>query len=249
MRKLERVTVHDTYPCIYLMINRVNGLIYVGQAGNLRTRYIGHRKKKHGKRLKTAIETYGFKAFDWYVLEQVERLADRQALKALLTAREQYYLDLFKAYHEAVGYNVCVAADSTLGYKHTDETKQRIRERRAEQTARGWVSPTLGTTRPDSVKEAVSKANRGKVTHRRPVKQLDAKTGELIKRWESATDACRALGIAVTRIASVALKRPKWSKPNQRWYVDHTAGGFKWEYDGEMITGRWDQPQSAAALA
>ena len=242
MIKLDKITALDTYPCIYLLINRVNGMLYVGQARNLRSRYVGHRKRKHGRRLRNAMAEHGFKAFDWYVLERIEVTTDLTTLKARLTEREQHYLDLFRSYNEAIGYNICTAADSTLGYKHTEESKQRIREQRAIQTANGWVSPTLGTHRSQAVKDAVSRANTGKVTQRRPVKQIDKDTGEVIKLWNSATEASRALGIAVTRIASVALKRPKWSKPNQRWYLDHTAGGFKWEYEGDLITGRWDKP-------
>ncbi len=233
-------TLDDQFPCVYLAKNRLTGLIYVGQAKRLYARWVGHKKRKHGKRLKQAMDEWGFRAFDFHVLERAPADLTEASLKRWLTEREQHYLDTLKPFGEA-GYNQCRAADSTAGYRHTEEAKQRIREQRRLQTERGWVSPTLGTHRPESVKQAVSKANTGKVTHRRAVRQLDALTGELIRLWDSATEASRALGVAVTRIASVARGAKRFSKPNQAWYVDHTAGGFKWAYEGEMITGRWDK--------
>jgi group I intron endonuclease len=235
------VTSTDSFPCVYLMANRVTGKLYVGQARHFYNRVKGHKKKKHGWRLKNAVAEHGFNSFDWYVLERFDESLDRASLKRLLTAREQFYLDFFVSYDERYGYNLCPAAKSSLGYKHNEDSKAIIRAKRKIQADNGWISPTLGTHRPPHVKRACSEANRGKANRRRPVRQLDKRTGKVIREWNSVTEASKALGIAITQISSVALKRPKFSAVNNRWNVPKSAGGFGWEYVGPMLVGRWSK--------
>jgi group I intron endonuclease len=239
MVRLDKITSADAYPCVYLIVNPFNGMLYVGQARNLYRRYVGHRRSQHGQRLRQAVKTHGFDTFEWHVLERIEICADISVLKARLTAREQHYLDLFRSYNEAIGYNICPAADSTLGYKHTEETKKRMRD--AHRDVAGERNPNYGKPRSEAVKNAVSQANKGKVTQRRPIRQMDADTGALIKRWESVADASKEIGISITHIAAAARGHRRWNERYGRWYETHTAGGFRWAYDGELVTGRWDK--------
>lgn len=240
MTKLDKITNSDTYACVYLMVNRLNGMIYVGQASNLINRYKAHKRFKHGQRLKEAIQTHGFETFDWYVLEKIEA-ETKEKLKELLTQREQYYLDLLRPYEPSIGYNICLAADSTLGYKHTESTKQHLCQAFSKRDFNGSKNPMYGKPREQSVKDAVSRANKGKVTQRRPIKQLDKTTGEVIKLWGSVAEASAAIGISITHIAAAARGHKRWIERYQKWYCTNTAGGYKWVYDGEILTGRWDK--------
>ena len=60
--------------------------------------------------------------------------------------------------------------------------------------------------------------NGHKGTKRKPVKQIDPSTREVIKVWESPIDVTRSVGIAYQNISKVCRGHRR------------TAGGFSWEY-------------------
>lgn len=62
-----------------------------------------------------ALLKYGYSNFTLEIIEYCEPLN--------VIAREQFYLDLLKP-----EYNILVKAGSSLGFKHTEETKQNIGE-------------------------------------------------------------------------------------------------------------------------
>lgn len=92
--------------------------LYVGSAVNIRSRWSDHFSKlQSGKHensyLQRAWDKYGEEAFEFIIIEEcpVEQLL----------VREQHYIDL-----HPVRYNLCPAAGSPLGYKHTPEAKAKI---------------------------------------------------------------------------------------------------------------------------
>jgi len=104
---------------IYAIINEVNGKFYVGSAVNIRKRWTNHisdlRKGIHrNKHLRRAWKKYGEESFKFRVLESVENKED-------LLGREQYWMDLLKP-----KYNILPTAGSSLGYKRTEESKQKV---------------------------------------------------------------------------------------------------------------------------
>lgn len=105
---------------IYEIVNLVNGQRYVGSAVNLTNRWRQHqcdlRKSRHNRRLQHAWHRHGTAAFEFRVLEVVSD-------KSQLLEREQHWLD--KLVPE---YNILIVAGSTLGYRHTPETKRKMSE-------------------------------------------------------------------------------------------------------------------------
>lgn len=59
-------------------------------------------------------------------------------------------------------------------------------------------------------------------SHKKPVNQLDKKTGEIIKRWASQSDAARALNLHQANIGDCL------NNGRQK-----TCGGYGWEYASE----------------
>lgn len=104
---------------IYLIHNLVNGKQYVGSSKNLKRRlssYYSLSKLLDNRYISRSIMKYGHDNFSVLILELIE--SDKNIKKDLLN-REQYYLDLLKP-----ALNINPTAGSSLGYQHSEETKQ-----------------------------------------------------------------------------------------------------------------------------
>lgn len=114
------------FSCIYLWINLINGKKYVGQTQCFYQRMQNYKTKGATTILQNAINKYGIDNFEISILEKcpIERLDER----------EQYWIDYYKSYQRENGYNICEYASSTRGYKHTEETKNKIRTTRSQRT-------------------------------------------------------------------------------------------------------------------
>jgi len=104
-----------------------NGKFYIGSAQNLFQRWVAHqsdlRKGKHHSRyLQRAWDKYGDDAFTFTVIELV--------LLPFLLEREQYWLDRTRAYDGRVGFNNSPTAGSSLGHKHSEESRRHMSESR-----------------------------------------------------------------------------------------------------------------------
>lgn len=105
------------FSCIYLWTNTINNKHYVGQARNFYNRFSQYKNGKFNKYMKNAILKYGINNFDIQILE-------KDVPYELLNEREQYWMDYYKSYDKEYGYNICQFAESTYGYKHTEEAKK-----------------------------------------------------------------------------------------------------------------------------
>lgn len=89
---------------IYLIVNIVNWLVYVGSTSNLQHRWVGgHRSllrnnKHNNSYLQNAWNKYGEKAFQFIVIEKTA--------KSNLKKREQHWIDFYDACNPKKGYNI-----------------------------------------------------------------------------------------------------------------------------------------------
>ena len=105
---------------IYSILNKVNNKRYIGSAINFRHRKTIHLRQlknnnHHSKPLQRAWNKYGEESFSFIILENVDD-------NFKLIEREQWWLD-----NTPNEYNSCKVAGSTLGFKHTDESKKKMR--------------------------------------------------------------------------------------------------------------------------
>jgi len=110
---------------IYKITNIKNDKSYIGQAVKLLSRYWKHlstlRLQKHkNPHLQAAVNIDGIDNFTFEVLEVLP------LNKALLTKREQYWINYYNAGNNQFGYNMASAADGHLGMKRSAETKRKI---------------------------------------------------------------------------------------------------------------------------
>ena len=145
---------------IYAIKNKENNKLYVGSATNFNNRWIRHRSdlntnKHHNIHLQRAWKKYGADSFEFVILESVEKLEN-------LISREQYYIDLHKSADPNIGYNIAPIAGSSLGIKHTKETKQKHSEIQIKRYKNSEERKKTGDAsrkawQKDGMKEAASK--------------------------------------------------------------------------------------------
>ena len=162
-------------PGIYTITNTLTGRIYVGQtARTFRLRWANHQSalnlgKHTAVRLSRSWQRDGAAAFVFAVREVVPRQPGMSAVdyRRLLCEREQHWIDTLGAFGPR-GFNVAPVAGSSLGHKHSPETRanmSRGQKRRAPPTAetRAKIS-VLHKGKPKSAewRAKVSAAQKGK---------------------------------------------------------------------------------------
>ena len=212
---------------IYSFVNRGNGKVYVGQAGNVTKRLRTHRRLSgsHCTALQRAFQKYGFDAFSVLVLERVDDLST-------ITEREQFWIDTMRACDREAGYNINPRADSRRGAKLSAESIARMRITSSNRSAETRAKMSAASSNPsDETRAKMSAAKEGKhvsrnhhasliESHRKlrkPIVQV-SKTGEDIKEWEGIVEAGGALGIDSGHISACCRGDRK------------TIGGFTWRY-------------------
>lgn len=112
-------------------MNRINGNTYVGSAINLQKRLRSYYNMKeltrNSRPIKDALLKYTHKNFTLDILEYCD--------KADLLKREQFYLDLL-----IPEYNILKHAYSALGYKHTQETIVKLKQKVVSQEHKDIIS-------------------------------------------------------------------------------------------------------------
>jgi group I intron endonuclease len=152
---------------VYKITNTKNGKFYIGSAKDIERRWWEHKnnlkKKKHiNPKLQHAWDFYGESNFEFIILENT--------YDCKLYEREQFYLDVFKPYMRDIGYNIAPTASGgdnftynpnkekilenmtvannvghMHGKKHSDEAKERQRERAVGRYTLEWFIDKYGT--------------------------------------------------------------------------------------------------------
>lgn len=222
---------------IYQIRNLINSHIYIGSSCDLNLRQKDHFRHlrygtHHNKYLQNAYNKYGEDQFVFEILEYCD--------KNELIIREQWYIDSWNP-----EYNLCPTAASPLGFKHSDETKNLLRElklglpsffkgkkhttetknRMSENHANvsGDKNPMFGKHLSNKSKEKLSKSRIGRFIGKdhpnsKSVLQIDSKTNEILYQFESINLASKETNISGGHITLVCQGKRKH------------AGGYKWKY-------------------
>lgn len=161
---------------VYRWVNLENGKSYIGSSVNLSRRlanyfsiyYLSSQSKSSF--ICKALLKYGYSGFSLEILEYCEK---NEALE-----REQFYLGSFKP-----EYNILSTAGSSLGFKHTEETKAKLRIANVGIPKSVEHKIAISLSMPNSIK----------------IKALDLKTNtETI--YNSMGETARGLNISPSRI-------------------------------------------------
>lgn len=104
---------------IYRWVNNINGKTYIGSSSNISKRLKNYYNlsclEKSNMTIYKALLKYGYSNFSFEILEYCD--------ESIVLQKEQYYLDSL-----APDYNILKTAGNSLGYKHSEVTKQKISE-------------------------------------------------------------------------------------------------------------------------
>lgn len=186
---------------IYQITNLTNGKVYVGSAVNIARRWADHRSKlaankHHSAKLQNAWNKYGSGAFEFSVIEVVGDVS-------LLIEREQFWIEQTGCSGNS-GYNVSPTAYSLLGFRHSEEAKEKCR------------ASKIGKARPAHVLEALRLANVGRQISEEHREKL-SKAGKGRKQSAETVAAVVRAHTGVKRSNETKQKISEAMRGNQSW--------------------------------
>lgn len=185
---------------IYRWVNNLNGNTYVGSAVNLEIRlrsyYNIKELKRNSRPIKDALLKYGHSNFTLEILEYSPIIS--------LTEREQFYMDLL-----IPEYNILKNAYSLLGFKHSQETILKLKEK--------VISPEH--------KRIISSIHTGKVVNEDIRNKLAAATANYRKRNPLSEEALENLRVKTTLREGVAVSVLNTETNEIKSFTNQTEAG------------------------
>jgi group I intron endonuclease len=187
---------------IYQWTHIKSGRIYIGSAYDLSSRLNCYFNKRYLERDKNlyicnSILHHGYSSFSLTILEYIDitGLSKKDARKLILL-REQLYLDTLNP-----GYNVLKTAGSTLGYIHSEETKNKI-----SKSLSGSNSPYFGKTLSAEVCAKLSESKKGKNNPRFGKSALNARNVYIYSLDNLLVKECLSIKEAAEWLETYRLK-------------------------------------------
>lgn len=217
---------------IYKILNTKNNKFYIGSAQDFERRTKQHllvlRKNKHyNVHLQRSFNKYGEQNFQFLVLEE---LPDENTL----IEREQHWIDTLNPY-----YNINKVANSSIGVKRREETKEKIRAANLGLVHPEWrnklKSECMSGDKHWTKKHKISDEGRKALSdgqkrlyasgyqnpNKRKIQQFTLE-GKFVKEYPSITEASRELNIERRTISACVNRKSK------------TSGGFLWQFSELM---------------
>lgn len=129
---------------IYVFQNIDNGKIYVGKTiQGTKIRWSEHKRNAFNKKVinyfYNAIRKYGWEKFNKYVVFQTCELESKKEANKIIIEKEKFFINLFNSNDSNFGYNLTDGGKGIVGYKHTDESKKKMSDKR-----KGELHPNFG---------------------------------------------------------------------------------------------------------
>jgi group I intron endonuclease len=140
---------------IYKIKNLVNEKVYIGSAKCFKNRKREHLKllrhnKHYNFHLQSSWNKYGESNFEFQIVQTVDDLN-------LLAKTETYWIRFFDSANKNKGYNLVPTGFNMLGYKHTEESKSKMRMRRVgvklERKRKEKIGKSVSSFRKNATKE------------------------------------------------------------------------------------------------
>lgn len=157
-------------PCIYKIINKQNGKIYIGSTLDIDSRWREHKNdlrknKHHSIHLQRAWNKYGEENFEIQIIEMFDEIDNEK-----LREKEKYYIELFKPYKREIGYNVsrgtkcCILYGKDNGFygkKHSYKTRKYI-SNKLKDYYKKYGHNCIGRVISEETRMKISNANKGR---------------------------------------------------------------------------------------
>lgn len=194
---------------VYKITNKVTGKIYIGitnQGSGARYRHHWYEARiGESAPIHKSMAKYGEENFTLEIIDFADTYEE-------LKEKERFWIKELNSMDRKIGYNLTEGGDGTFGRMHSEETKEKIRQK------------AIGRKISEETKKRMSEARKGKCsdiqrihlkniamqTKAIPVLQF-SKNGEFIARYESVSEASRQTGInsdTIERQLKKPLKNP-----------------------------------------
>lgn len=167
---------------IYMIQNKINGKIYIGQSINIYQRWMSHKSNKLSTYISNAFSKYSIENFSFSILEKCE--------KSELNNRECFYIKLYHSTDKEFGYNLMQG-----GYNH--EWSNEMKQKNSKISKKLWQN--------DDYRKRLSESHKGKSYNKNNnlVKCIETNEIKTIFEW-------RSLGYnSVTNVCKGKLKQTK----------------------------------------
>lgn len=197
---------------VYKITNLINNKVYIGSSNNCLNRWNIHLWKGSKQVISRAIKKYGKENFKFEIIEK----CDLQSLRS----RELYWITFYNSCDTTKGYNIAKDTENAnLGRKMSEEQKKKLSDKAKLRTGdknsffgkhhsnttrqqmsetkkakyRGKDNPNYGNKYSIEIRKKISLSQLGSKRAAKKVLQIDPITNDVIKVWDSATDASLAL--------------------------------------------------------
>lgn len=209
---------------VYKITNKVTGKIYVGitnQGSGARYRHHWYEARiGESAPIHKSMAKYGEENFTLEIIDFADTYEE-------LKEKEKFWIKELNSMDRKIGYNLTEGGDGTFGRMHSEETKEKIRQK------------AIGRKISEETKKRMSEARKGRCsdvqrihlkniaiqTKAIPVLQF-SKNGEFIARYESVSEASRQTGInsdTIERQLKKPLKNPNDWRIKFIWKKEEVA--------------------------
>lgn len=137
---------------IYILQNKTNNKIYVGQTNNPAKRRREHKAKDRfftkGTPLYNAIKKYGFDSFEMTIIEEFTTPEESDEA-------EEFWIQFFQSRNMDLGYNIAQGGRVNRNFKHT----QQFKEEKSKQMKNYYLTHkphNFGKETPNEIKQKLS---------------------------------------------------------------------------------------------
>ena len=201
---------------IYGFICKTNNNLYLGSSIDLSSRFNDHfNGSRSNILLQRAINKYYLQDFIFIIFEYCE--------VDLLVSREQFYFDSLNP-----EFNILKTAGSSLGYKHTEESKILMSKVQNSIDKTGENNPMFGKTHSAETRAKMSEAHKGKSQSAETIAKISATQGTAIYIYNS-------VGILVNTFTS-AKKAALHFECSQSTILKYAQNGQKFKENWILST-------------
>lgn len=191
---------------VYKITNKLTNKVYIGitnQGSGARYRHHWYESRiGEPSPIHRSMAKYGEENFTLEIIDFADTCDE-------LKEKEKYWIKWYNSTDRSIGYNLTEGGDGTFGRIHSEETKEKIRQkalgRKASEDTKKKMSESRKGKCSDKQKEHLSKLQEQCKTK---VYQY-SKTGEFIAEYDSITEACEANGLNRDTIRRQLKNPPK----------------------------------------
>lgn len=113
---------------VYCILNKINGKVYIGKTNNIKRRFKKHILAANGDKWERqcavhhALHKYGINNFTFSIIQQFINETD-------CFESEKYWIKYFNSNVKQFGYNLTEGGEGASGMRHSDEARQKMREK------------------------------------------------------------------------------------------------------------------------